>query len=222
MLAEMNKRLTEHQDKLCASIMANIEKSRNIKVSKRATESDDSAGPSKIAKPNVMLIKVEGNVQETSVPNSTSNSTSSARNGCYENWDEKSAKLKNTKFIDFQELRDILDRICEKGSLYDSIQNPTLTPEEMNDARKRITALKEVTISKYERFPCNGTYIDVNLSSKKNVELKKLLSEMDSRVFLEAAMKYKGLIQDTTWDLYVFENRYGLKWVVELETVIVD
>lgn len=135
----------------------------------------------------------------------TTTINSLARPQGYVNWDHnKHDQLKELKLVKFKKL----DRIFNKV-----LHEEELTPKRMTKARTRITELHVSTVNKYKRFPSAYTFIDINLTSEKNAELKKMFVATDTKTFYDAVIRYKFFIKDNTLDRVVFENIHGLQWV---------
>lgn len=211
----MYNQLIQHQNEVHASILATIEHSfkgntdaafkphaKQVNLSTPAT----SVG----AAPN----RAVGVVQAISSTKSTSNSTSIDNADCYMNWDRnKHGKLSELKFVNYKELHVIFDHIWAKVSrLHGSVRR--LTPEDMTNARKSIAALNVSTVNKYQRYPSNGNFIDINLTSKNNTELKGMFETTNADVFYNAARSYQNVIEQNVLDQWVFENTHGLKWIL--------
>lgn len=236
----MNTQLKELQDKICASALTIIEQDSQTKVTKRVAAPDATHNVEpKLPRPNIdpgmfepgpsginctttttknngtntpMGVDIsETNGAQTSNIISTSNSESPVTKSCYENWDNRSIKLKNAKFVQYQELRTILEKVTVT---YGAGTN--LNPEYMTDARLSIKALEGLTVNKYERFPSTGTYINVNIFAKSNTELKKIYYEPGIYNFYAAVCNYLNVIPDSTVDQGLFEKIYALKWAPEI------
>lgn len=135
----------------------------------------------------------------------TTTLTSLARTQGYVNWDHnKHEQLRDLKLVKFKKLDSIFNKV-----LYDE----ELTPKKMTKARTKITNLHVATINKYKRFPSAYAFIDIDLTSENNAELKKMFVATDAKTFYDAAMRYKFFIKDNTMDRVVFENLHGLQWI---------
>lgn len=238
-LAEMSKRLIELQNNICGSTLNVTERGSNRQNSKRVAAPDDiNVVEPKVVRPNVhfgmsrpgtfeltrtttetpsrsyVSNRPETNEAQTTNIISTSSFKTAVPKSCYVNWDNKSSILKNAKFVQFQELRAILEEISKKPTCIEDDGNVSvlLSTEEINATRQKIRALHKLSVNKYKRFPSTGNYINVNLNSKNNTELKKILFENGVYNFYEAAYSYLALIQNNTIDQGQFERSYSLKW----------
>lgn len=147
-----------------------------------------------------------------------------ARKNCYENWDYiEHEELKKLILVDFRKLDNILDTIVNKGHLtFDNERNRiithSLTVDDMNNAKKLITTLSASKVSKYERFPTTGNFVDINLNSKNNAELKMMLMTTDANTFYYSARISQWFIKKNVLDQLMFENIHGLQWTTATHT----
>lgn len=221
-LAEMNKQLTVLQEHIRASTLRTIEQDRTTNVPKRAAAPDDFDGLKiKHVKPNTQQYRPAGadvfsRAETSNNINSSCNSGFSMRTFCYVNWNNKCNTMKYAKFVQYKELRTILEDIFKKDN-YGGYSNVlvNLSPQDMIDARKRIRDLKELAINKYKRFPSTCFYVDVNLNSENNRELSIILTDSEINKFYQAACNYLAVIEENIFDQLLFENTFSLKWAPE-------
>lgn len=140
---------------------------------------------------------------------------------CYENWDpNKHVQLTELTFVEFEKLDNILVAISNKGSTtFDYLSSSivtkqSLTPDDIASARRRITTLSVSKVSKYNRFPSTGRFVDINLNSKKNLELKKMFRTTDGSTFFDAARSYMWFARDNALGQLEFECMQGLQWTI--------
>lgn len=172
-----------------------------------------------IVGPNRDIGQCLGQFQATSNSNSTTKPAALVRTH-YVNWDHnKHEQLKYLRLVNYKDLRDIIEKYTFKGLITPPVD---LTLEEVVRARREITALHVWTVTKYKRFPSTGDFIDINLTSEKNTQLKKMLTTMHLVTFEEAARiyAYENIFRgDNAMDQCVFEIRHGLQWSLDRYTL---
>lgn len=219
-LVEIYQRLTQQQNELCGAIVNTIE--HNFKVNtgvlKRPT-SDVGGVQSKLSKLDIGLgmsnIETPISIRRRADP-LIDIILNKSRIDCYENWDNIKHKqlVTELKLVDFKTLDNIFDTIHKKwfkdGIVVESLGS--LTPEDMTLARRAINTLKVFTVNKFQRFPSTGTFIDINLASKQNADLRMMFVSTRTSSFYYAAKRYRSFIKDNALDLWVFENIHELQW----------
>lgn len=143
----------------------------------------------------------------------TTNKTTPVRTYCYVNWDHnKHDQLSELKFAKYYELRPILHQLDEEPRVL-----PKMAREFLNIMRTRITLLNVCTVNKYNRFPYTGKFVDINLTSKENTELRKLFQGCHDDTYLDVIDSCKITMKESFLDQWLFETIYGLHWTLEPE-----
>lgn len=240
MLADMTKRLTQHQNEVCA-ILARLEQNFKMNKDVSVTAPNYNIPKAKLAnsiglgmsypdpqnipatltteehKTNTSVVIVEPN-RAIGIVQATSNANSTTKpalvKACYVNWDFKHEQLKYLRLVNFKKLSDIIKRYTFQTLTTAPVH---LTIVDVINARREITALNASMVTRFKRFPSSGDFIDINLTSERNSQLKKMMTTMGLVSFAEAARDYaieNIFRRDNVMDQRVFEIRYGLDWAL--------